>query len=69
MTVQTGLGGKWWFNGLPFAGMSKSNQQYRFGSEKYWFNGLPVSPFVPLATTGSFGHVYVVGVNVTLNQV
>ena len=42
MTVQSGSGTKWWFNGLPFQTVAQSNQS---GSLKYWFSGQPMSPY------------------------
>ena len=44
MTIQSGNGTKWWFNGLPFTTVAPTSG-ITLGTQKYWFNGLPLSPY------------------------
>jgi hypothetical protein len=44
MTVPSGSGGKWWFNGLPFTTVEPTSGTI-LGGQKYWFNGLPMSAY------------------------
>lgn len=42
---------KYWFNGLPFAGIEKSGNDQ--GTIKFWFNGLPGGYIFAPAVTSS----------------
>lgn len=58
MTIQTGSGTKWWFNGLPFqTTVQKSGTT--LGMQKYWINGLPLSPYVVAALGGYFAGSFI----------
>src|SRR6478736_150511 len=44
MTVQNGIGGKWWFNGLPLQ-TTVPKSGHIAGTQKYWLNGLPMESY------------------------